>query len=632
MRFLTALFLTLLCCGLRASANTPPSDEPATTVEMSEVVIYARQVERRVEATSLQALDAFGQAALTRHDAEGLSRLQHVTRLLISQGEYAAAKRWNESLAAAAEALGNARYRAVAQLNTLRMRNLTEPRPPLGEIEAAVQAQTDWLARATAEMVLARRWLDEGRVGKAYQLMVGTLARIPEEQATEASIASAAWEVVAALHLMVDDVHGQMKAVGQVEAYIARSDYPRPDHDTIYNMAQSLSYLGRHQEASVLAAIYGRLAARSGTPTALGYAGHICAFTAAYREDWPGVLDCMAPFGAALVSPDITRNSMQPLRAEAYARTGQVALAQRDMDEIQARIAAGRMTRGGGVRRAEAELLIARGETSSGIAALRAYHQARFHRLTRSGAAMMEQLTETTDRQLAAAAERDRLQTEVISSHRFLAAALVLLGMVLTTLLVVMARQRRRYRDQAITDPLTGLPNRRYTEQRVKDIVQHAATRKGRAVVAILDLDHFKSCNDRFGHDGGDDALKTFAAFAKALIRPGDVFGRWGGEEFLLAVPDTSLDDAVALLERIASKAAGTPVTRAPGYALHFSAGAVDVPGTAATLDDAVTTADQLLYAAKAAGRNRVQVPTRPPSVGVASPAAEPDNGGAARP
>lgn len=614
MRRMPALVLTigltlaLQMPGTDAAAHTPPSSDPSSPQAESEVLQYAKRVEQRAMATSFEALRTFGEAAWARHDAESLSRLQHVTRITISQGDYAAGERWNQRLTDVAKALRNTRYQAMAEMNRLRLRNLQDRTLSLAEIEAAVRAQSDWMPQVAAQIVLARRLLSEGRSGEALQQMFLAQSRIPEAQAAEASIASAVWEMMAALHLTVDDVHGTMKAVDRMEAYIAQSDYPRPDHESLYNLSRSLAFLGRHDEARELAATYGRLARRAGTPTATGYAAHLCAFVDAQRGDWHGVLACLAPFGPGLNAPLVTRNSMQPLRAEAYARTGQVALAQRDVDEMQDRIKQGSLERRGGVRRAEAELLIARGDTIRGITALRDYHQSRVQQLTRTAAAMMEQMTDSMDQQLANAAEQNRLKTEVIQGQRLLTGVLLLLGTVLLGLVAMLARQRRRYRELAITDPLTGLPNRRYTEQRVSDIIEHAVARQGHAVVAILDLDHFKSCNDRFGHEGGDDALRSFAAVVKASIRPGDVFGRWGGEEFLLAVPDAELAEVQALLKRIADKAAITPVALAPGYALHFSGGAVDIPGTASTLDAAVAAADQLLYAAKAAGRRQVQV------------------------
>jgi diguanylate cyclase (GGDEF)-like protein len=170
----------------------------------------------------------------------------------------------------------------------------------------------------------------------------------------------------------------------------------------------------------------------------------------------------------------------------------------------------------------------------------------------------------------------------------------------------LLAKQRRLYRDQSITDPLTGLSNRRHTEARVKEVIAHAVSRGGRAVVTIIDMDHFKSCNDRYGHDAGDDALKTFATLFQEAIRPGDIFGRWGGEEFLLALPDAGPEDARAILERVAEKAADTTVALAPDYPLRFSGGAVDVPRSAKSLEEALLLSDQLLYAAKAAGRSRI--------------------------
>lgn len=121
-----ASYLILLCCGSAVFANSPPSAEPATSLETSEVVVYVHQVERRAAATSFAALQQFGQSALKQADAGALSRLQHVTRLMISQGEYGPAEEWNRQLAERAGQLGNARYLAMARINTLRIRNLRD--------------------------------------------------------------------------------------------------------------------------------------------------------------------------------------------------------------------------------------------------------------------------------------------------------------------------------------------------------------------------------------------------------------------------------------------------------------------------------------------------------------------------
>lgn len=218
----------------------------------------------------------------------------------------------------------------------------------------------------------------------------------------------------------------------------------------------------------------------------------------------------------------------------------------------------------------------------------------------------MEQVVGDMDDQLRAAREQNRLKNQVIAGQRLLAAVLVAAGSILAGMVLLLMRQRKRYFELSIIDPLTGLPNRRHSEARAREIVAHAVSRDGRAVVALIDLDRFKSCNDTFGHDGGDDALQTFARLVNDTLRPGDFFGRWGGEEFLLAIPDAGPEEARAVLERISVRAGGTRAARAPGYPLEFSGGAVDVPRSARSLVDALRLADQLLYAAKAAGRNRI--------------------------
>ncbi|GEM_PF-731407 len=206
--------------------------------------------------------------------------------------------------------------------------------------------------------------------------------------------------------------------------------------------------------------------------------------------------------------------------------------------------------------------------------------------------------------------EEQQRQTRRLIWISAVSGALILI--LLAGLAVLLGRQRRMYRNQAITDALTGLPNRRHTEQRAKDIIRHAVARGQPAVIVLIDLDHFKSCNDRFGHDAGDIALRNFASTVRAALRPADVFGRWGGEEFLLAIPGADIDKARSLMDRLAQRAQEAKVDDAPDYVLRFSAGAVQVPGAADTLESALKCTDALLYEAKAAGRDRVHYAPRP--------------------
>jgi diguanylate cyclase (GGDEF)-like protein len=157
----------------------------------------------------------------------------------------------------------------------------------------------------------------------------------------------------------------------------------------------------------------------------------------------------------------------------------------------------------------------------------------------------------------------------------------------------------------AYEDALTGLPNRRWLDEELGRH-QHISARYGRRHGLILfDLDHFKAVNDRFGHAVGDQVLKEIAALVPPLIRAGEIFGRWGGEEFALVTLDGGNDAARKLAERIRRAIEAHTFT----YDLTLTASfgvAINEPGLSA--EELFKRADQELYAAKQAGRNRVSV------------------------
>jgi len=127
--------------------------------------------------------------------------------------------------------------------------------------------------------------------------------------------------------------------------------------------------------------------------------------------------------------------------------------------------------------------------------------------------------------------------------------------------------------------------------------------------IALLDLDHFKAINDRCGHAAGDAVLREFATRASRHLRGSDVLGRWGGEEFLLVLPDTTLDTAVASLERLRLVALDIPLPpNADGLRVSLSAGLATNEAGLSSLDEIVARADAALYAAKADGRNLVRI------------------------
>ena len=158
----------------------------------------------------------------------------------------------------------------------------------------------------------------------------------------------------------------------------------------------------------------------------------------------------------------------------------------------------------------------------------------------------------------------------------------------------------------ATTDELTSLSNRRHMHE-LLDIEERRQQQQYRATcIALIDVDHFKQINDRYGHEGGDNALRTLAHAARGMLRAGDTLARWGGEEFLLLMPDTVLRDGCCVMERMLAAVRTMPLIDAePGFRLTFSAGVVESKANE-RIADAIRRADMALYRAKEQGRDRI--------------------------
>jgi diguanylate cyclase (GGDEF)-like protein len=160
----------------------------------------------------------------------------------------------------------------------------------------------------------------------------------------------------------------------------------------------------------------------------------------------------------------------------------------------------------------------------------------------------------------------------------------------------------------ATIDPLTGIHNRRHFMTAAKATLKHLCQHKQPAAIFFLDLDHFKSLNDRFGHEFGDRALVQAANAARHLMRNADIFARVGGEEFAGLLPDTDLEAATAIAERLRAAIAELRVNVDDhARVLTCSIGLTAVDVEADTLESAMKRADESLYAAKREGRNRVR-------------------------
>jgi len=163
--------------------------------------------------------------------------------------------------------------------------------------------------------------------------------------------------------------------------------------------------------------------------------------------------------------------------------------------------------------------------------------------------------------------------------------------------------------EMAVTDPLTGLYNRRYMSVHVGTMVDTAANRGKTISVLALDVDHFKAVNDSYGHDAGDEVLKELARRIKANIRNIDLACRTGGEEFIIALPETDVEVAYKVAERLRRAIAGKVFNAGPeagNLTVTVSIGVAELESAAESLDDIVKRADEALYRAKRQGRNRV--------------------------
>lgn len=167
-------------------------------------------------------------------------------------------------------------------------------------------------------------------------------------------------------------------------------------------------------------------------------------------------------------------------------------------------------------------------------------------------------------------------------------------------------------RKAATHDELTGLPNRRHMLTLLAEHVTRHCRGGPSFMLALVDMDHFKHVNDSFGHRVGDDALVCFARQAQLHLRSTDIVGRWGGEEFLVILPESPPGDPNIGIERLRGALAVAEASRmAPHLRLAFSSGLTRyVPGE--EIDDLIERADRALYAAKAAGRNRTAVELHP--------------------
>ncbi len=173
---------------------------------------------------------------------------------------------------------------------------------------------------------------------------------------------------------------------------------------------------------------------------------------------------------------------------------------------------------------------------------------------------------------------------------------------------------------EAQTDPKTSLGRVDWWRRRTEEMLRNSRTQREPMAVLLIDIDHFKQVNDQLGHLVGDEALRAVATILRSAIRTKDVIGRFGGEEFVIALPDTDVADATVTADRLRNAVAASPLAAMCAgvlddpdldpETLHLtvSIGVAVYPSDGMTVDDLLQRADKAMYAAKAAGRDRVRL------------------------
>ena len=189
----------------------------------------------------------------------------------------------------------------------------------------------------------------------------------------------------------------------------------------------------------------------------------------------------------------------------------------------------------------------------------------------------------------------------------------------LIVLIYLMLRQLRIKLDYARdlldrmskTDILTEISNRRHLMERFNNELERAKRAGNSLCCIMMDVDHFKAINDTFGHLKGDDVLRELAKILKDSIRTYDVVGRYGGEEFMIILPDTNLENAAKLAERIRQKVEsdlGNKSNLSASNSVTISLGLTGMRDDDTSFETIIKRADEALYRAKESGRNRVEI------------------------
>ena len=417
-----------LCVAGARNAAAQPDRAPRRLMELSDAI------ESRAMKTSFADLERWGEQSLRATSGrERLNRIHHVAWILLNQSEFSRFERWNRRLATLAEQDGDARYAAIARIDALKRRQDEGDSSVDGEVARISRDEPDWFARAHALSVRATSLggmgpTGEGATGEALKLIEQAQVIIPEHDRWSAAARANVFEGLGVVLMSINDLKGAVAAFAKSDFEFSDRAYPRPDYDSVYNMANLALTMGRGSEARALAAAHHRLSIRSDLKNLRVWDMRLCAAVADAFGAPAEVMDCLKPLDANLASAGFLAAKILPLRAIAEARLGQVAAAEADLKRLDALVLrqGPDPVRFARVPEVRAEILMTKGQTAQAFAAYRDYARRAAEWKARQNDAGVRQLTEQMMAQLGAERRNIELQADVIRSQKWIAGIAVL--------------------------------------------------------------------------------------------------------------------------------------------------------------------------------------------------------------
>jgi signal transduction histidine kinase len=402
----------------------------------------ADRIEGRARAATFRELEAFGEAAARGTQRESLRRLNYVITVLRSQSEFDKARRFNGLLAASAARQRDARYAAVAQLNTLGIAYDSGTPGAAGSIGRARALPLDWFGQVLAETQWARVLIDEHKSGEALRVLSQAEQKIPERDSDAPAAESAVWEMIGLALMGLHDLDGAANAFYRSQFAFVDPRYPRPDFDAIYNLGHMAVDVGDEATARKLAGIHHDLTLRSDLPHLAAWDANLCAMVAEAFGRPAEVLACLQGLDARLTGAEFLSRTILPMRAIAEARTGQIAAARADLALLRRRTSAASADLAASSRapEVEAEIALAKGEPERAFALIRDYERERRSRSAAEVYGGVRQVTGALQTQLETARHDAEVEASAVRAQRGVI-ALVLLQ--LAGIVAVVFLQRR---------------------------------------------------------------------------------------------------------------------------------------------------------------------------------------------